>query len=71
MVTPCPLCHTVLDSMQREIESDLAKRLDMPILHLPQLVGLALGIPPEKLALQRHVVPVNLFSGDDRDGTSG
>jgi succinate dehydrogenase / fumarate reductase cytochrome b subunit len=63
MVTPCPLCHTVLDSMQREIESDLAKKLDMPILHLPQLVGLALGIPPEKLGLQRHVVPVNLFSG--------
>jgi succinate dehydrogenase / fumarate reductase cytochrome b subunit len=61
MVTPCPLCHTVLDSMQREIEIDLAKKLDMPILHLPQLVGLALGIPPEKLALSRHMVPVNLF----------
>jgi succinate dehydrogenase / fumarate reductase cytochrome b subunit len=63
MVTPCPLCHTVLDSMQREMERDLAKELDMPILHLPQLVGLAMGIPPEKLALQRHMVPVNLFSG--------
>jgi succinate dehydrogenase / fumarate reductase cytochrome b subunit len=61
MVTPCPLCHTVLDSMQREIEKDLAKKLDMPILHLPQLVGLAIGIPPEKLALQRHMVPVNLL----------
>jgi len=65
MVTPCPLCHTVLDSMQREIENDLGKKLDMPILHLPQLVGLALGIPPEKLALQRHMVPVSLFSGSD------
>ena len=62
MVTPCPLCHTVLDSMQREIEKDLAKKLDMPIFHLPQLVGLAIGIPPEKLALQRHMVPVNLLN---------
>jgi succinate dehydrogenase / fumarate reductase cytochrome b subunit len=61
MVTPCPLCHTVLDSMQREIEADLGKRLQMPILHLPQLVGLALGIPPEQLALHRHMVPVDLF----------
>ena len=43
MVTPCPLCHTVLDSFQREIEQDLGQKLDMPILHLPQLVGLALG----------------------------
>lgn len=66
MVTPCPLCHTVLDSMQREIESDLAKKLDMPILHLPQLVGLALGIPPERLGLHRHVVPVNLFNGAEQ-----
>jgi succinate dehydrogenase / fumarate reductase cytochrome b subunit len=66
MVTPCPLCHTVLDSMQREIEKDLAKKLDMPILHLPQLVGLAIGIPPEKLALQRHMVPVNLLNGIEK-----
>jgi succinate dehydrogenase cytochrome b subunit len=65
MVTPCPLCHTVLDSMQREIETELGNKLDMPILHLPQLVGLALGIPPEQLALRRHMVPVNLFSAVD------
>lgn len=71
MVTPCPLCHTVLDSMQREIEADLDKRLDMPILHLPQLVGLALGIPPEKLGLQRHVVAANLFARPDAAGIAG
>ena len=27
MVTPCPLCHTVLDSFQREIEKDLGQDL--------------------------------------------
>jgi len=46
MVTPCPLCHTVLDGFQREIEDDLEQKLDMPVLHLPQLVGLALGLTP-------------------------
>jgi succinate dehydrogenase / fumarate reductase, cytochrome b subunit len=56
MVTPCPLCHTVLDSMQREMERDLGKRLRMPVLHLPQLVGLAIGLSPENLRLDRHVV---------------
>ena len=56
MVTPCPLCHTVLDGFQREIEHDLGEQLDMPVLHLPQLVGLALGLTPEELRLDRHMV---------------
>jgi succinate dehydrogenase / fumarate reductase cytochrome b subunit len=56
MLTPCPLCHTVLDGFQREIEKDMAEKLDMPVLHLPQLVGLALGLTPEELRLDRHMV---------------
>ena len=35
MVTPCPLCHTVLDGFQREIERISEQKLDMPVLHLP------------------------------------
>jgi succinate dehydrogenase / fumarate reductase cytochrome b subunit len=61
VVTPCPLCHTVLDGFQREIENDIQERLDMPILHLPQLVGLALGLTPEALRLDRHMVPVGVL----------
>ena len=56
MVTPCPLCHTVLDGFQREIEKDLGQELDVPVLHLPQLVGLALGLSPEELNLDQHVI---------------
>ena len=56
MVTPCPLCHTVLDGFQREIERDIGKVLDMPVLHLPQLVGLALGLSPRQLRIDRHMV---------------
>ena len=60
MVTPCPLCHTVLDGFQREIEDDLEQKVDMPILHLPQLVGLALGLTPEDLNIDRHMIPAEL-----------
>lgn len=56
MVTPCPLCHTVLDGFQREIEQDLGDKLDMPVLHLPQLVGLALGFSAQELGIDRHMV---------------
>ncbi len=55
MVTPCPLCHTVLDGFQREIERDMGEKLDMPVLHLPQLVGLALGLSAAELRLDRHM----------------
>jgi succinate dehydrogenase / fumarate reductase cytochrome b subunit len=56
MVTPCPLCHLNLDSRQPEVEKVIERSLGLPILHLPQLVALALGIEPKKLGLDRHVV---------------
>lgn len=58
LVTPCPLCHLNLDSRQPEVEAVIGRKLGIPILHLPQLVGLALGIPAENLGLNRHVVQV-------------
>jgi succinate dehydrogenase / fumarate reductase cytochrome b subunit len=56
IVTPCPLCHTVLDSFQKEIQKDLKQHLDVPILHLPQLVGLALGLSPGELSIDKHMI---------------
>ena len=34
----------------------LAEKVNMPILHLPQLVGLAMGLSPKELGLQRHII---------------
>jgi succinate dehydrogenase / fumarate reductase, cytochrome b subunit len=65
MVTPCPLCHTVLDGFQREIEKDMGQTLDMPVLHLPQLVGLALGLTPAELRMDRHMVPAGLLGSTE------
>lgn len=56
MVTPCPLCHLNLDSRQPEIEKTIGQKLGLPVLHLAQLVALALGISPVELGLERHVV---------------
>ncbi len=57
MATPCPLCHITLDAYQNKAEKAVGARLDMPVFHLPQLVGLALGATPEELGLSRHLVP--------------
>jgi succinate dehydrogenase / fumarate reductase cytochrome b subunit len=59
MVTPCPLCHLNLDSRQPEVEKVIGKRLGLPILHLPQLIALALEISPQELGLDRHIVPTH------------
>ncbi|BDA66374.1 hypothetical protein RIVM261_052040 [Rivularia sp. IAM M-261] len=56
IVTPCPLCHLNLDSRQPEVEKVIGKKLGLPILHLPQLIALALGISPKQLGLERHIV---------------
>jgi succinate dehydrogenase / fumarate reductase cytochrome b subunit len=56
MVTPCPLCHLNLDSRQPEVENAIGQKLGLPVLHLPQLVALALGISPKQLGLSKHIV---------------
>jgi succinate dehydrogenase / fumarate reductase cytochrome b subunit len=56
LVTPCPLCHLNLDLQQPLAERIVGRPLNMPVLHLPQLVGLALGLEPKDLGMQRHVV---------------
>ncbi len=52
-ITPCPLCHIALDPYQSRINVPEGKGL--PVLHVQQLVGLGLGISPDKLGLDRHV----------------
>jgi succinate dehydrogenase / fumarate reductase cytochrome b subunit len=56
MVTPCPLCHLNLDAYQPDIEARVGRRLNMPILHIPQLVAMALGVSKDAVRLQTHIV---------------
>jgi succinate dehydrogenase / fumarate reductase cytochrome b subunit len=63
MVTPCPLCHMSLDIYQERAGRHRGERLDMPVFHLPQLVGLALGLSEQDLGLSRHMVPVAKATG--------
>lgn len=56
LVTPCPLCHLNLDLQQPEAEKYVERELGVPVLHLPQLLGLALGLEPKELGMDVHVV---------------
>ena len=56
LVTPCPLCHLNLDMQQPAAAKFVERDLDVPVLHLPQMVGLALGLEPKELGMGKHVV---------------
>ena len=57
LVVPCPLCHLNLDLQQPMAAGQIGRSdLNMPVLHLPQLVGLALGLDNKALGLNKHVV---------------
>jgi len=55
LVTPCPLCHLNLDLQQPEAAKMVNRDLGLAVLHLPQLVGLAMGYEPAELGMPRHI----------------
>jgi succinate dehydrogenase cytochrome b subunit len=56
VVTPCPLCHLNLDLQQPDAAGFVERELGIPVLHFPQLIGLALGLEPKELGMGKHVV---------------
>ena len=56
MVTPCPLCHLNLDGFQPKAMQQAERNINLPIIHLPQLVGLALGFDAKEMGLSRHII---------------
>jgi heterodisulfide reductase subunit B2 len=50
------VCHVNLDMKQADIEWQRNVRHDMVIYYLSDLVGLAIGLEPKALGIDRHFV---------------
>ena len=50
MVTICPFCHIMYDTNELRIEKMFSEVYGIPVLHYPQLLGLAMGLKPDELA---------------------
>lgn len=50
----CPMCHVNLDMKQAAIEARYGTKYGMTIYYLCDLVGLALGLTPRALGINRH-----------------
>jgi heterodisulfide reductase subunit B2 len=60
IVVACPMCHSNLDMRRKEINQFLGEKVDIPVLYVSQVVGLAVGIDRKELSLNRHFVKVTV-----------
>jgi heterodisulfide reductase subunit B len=58
VIVACPMCHLNLDLRRPNIEKRAGRKFAIPVVYVTQAVGLAMGLKPKQLGLQRHKVPV-------------
>lgn len=56
VVVCCPLCHVNLDLKQGQINKALGTDYKVPILYLPQVLGLAFGLSADDVMLKKNIV---------------
>ena len=59
MITICPFCHIMYDTNELRVEKMFNEAYGIPVLHYPQLLGLAMGIQAEELAFNELRVDVS------------
>lgn len=52
LITICPFCHMMFDINQPRVERLLSETFGIPVLHYPQLLGLAMGFTSKEMALE-------------------
>ena len=52
MILICPFCDVMFEQNQKKIEKTFNNEFNIPVLSLPQIIGIALGIPHEEIGLQ-------------------
>lgn len=55
IVTVCPMCQINLEAHQKKISRHSGRRVDISILYLPQLLGLAIGLDRQQVRLDQNL----------------
>lgn len=62
IATACPLCQFNLECYQKEMKKQYSRELEIPIVFFTQIMGMALGISPRRLGMQRlFISPLPAF----------
>ena len=56
IVCACPLCEMNVEAYQGRVNKMFGTHFNMPVLYFTQLAGLALGVEPKQLAIDKQVV---------------
>ncbi len=56
LTTVCPLCQYNLEAYQGPMRRAFGENVDLPVVYFTQLMGLAFGLAPQALGLQRNFV---------------
>jgi len=59
IVTVCPLCQFNLDAKQSDVEGHFGVKFGIPVLFITQLMGLAFGLTPKEVGLNKNFVAFN------------
>ena len=60
----CPFCSVMYDDNQKSIENKFETRYQIPVLFLPQIMGLAMGVDRKELGLNMNVVKTKQLTGE-------
>ena len=56
IVNVCPFCHLQFDVGQTEVNKKYGENWDIPVFHLAQLYGLAMGVSKDELTVDAHQI---------------
>jgi heterodisulfide reductase subunit B len=56
IVTICPMCQLNLDAYQSQVNRHFHSDFNLPVLFFTQLIGLAIGLPPEAVGIGQEIV---------------
>ncbi len=56
IATACPLCHVNLEGFQGKVNAQYSTEFNIPVIYFTHLVGIALGLSPEELGLDKLLI---------------
>jgi len=56
LAVACPMCQFNLDMYQQAINQEFGEKINLPILYFTQLAGVAMGLSPRQLHMDKHVI---------------
>lgn len=60
IATACPLCQFNLECYQSKMNGYFMDRLNVPVAYFTQLMGIAFGLSPQQLGIQRLFIPLKI-----------